>query len=210
MKSFLRSFCLCCIVLTGFSALAADVQGKWLVYRPVVYQENHDPSMVWLQDKTQLEVRYGKVSFEEVDAWKPGRKLAFAYRPDIGPVLLDLQTGHTLPVVSGWSKHPLDEYLEKLDAVGGSTEEMVTAQTNAAALWKAEMSRAYNDLKRRSKPAQVRRLETAQSRWEQFKEAELAFLNSLNDEDVGTIGTVTAAGRVAGLYRERALALAER
>lgn len=166
--------------------------------------------MVWLKDKTQLEVRYDKVTFEEVDAWKPGRKLAFAYRSDTGPVLLDLQTGHALPVVSGWSTHPLDEYLEKQEALGGSTAEMITAQVDASALWKQEMMRALADLKGRCKPAQAKRLETAQSRWEQFKEAELAFLHSLNDEDAGTIGTVTAAGRAAALYRERALALAER
>jgi len=42
--------------------LAADAKGKWLVYHPVTYQENHDPSMIWLQDKTQLEVRFGKGS----------------------------------------------------------------------------------------------------------------------------------------------------
>lgn len=79
MMSFLRSFYLCFYVLAGVS-LAADAKSKWLVYRPVAYQESHDPSMIWLQDKTQLEVRFGEVSFEEVDAWKPGRKLAFAYR----------------------------------------------------------------------------------------------------------------------------------
>ncbi len=152
----------------------------------------------------------GKVSFEEVNAWKPGRKLAFAYRSDTGPVLLDLQTGHTLPVVSGWSKHPLDEYLEKLDAIRKSAAEMVTAQTDTAALWKKEMTRAYNDLKSRSKPTQTKRLETAQSRWEQFKEAEVAFLRSLNDEDAGTIGTVVAASRVTELYRRRAFELAGR
>ena len=84
-----------------------------------------------------------------MDAWKPGRKLAFAYRSETGPVLLDLQTGHTLPVVSGWSKHPLDEYLEKLDAIRESTAEMVTMQADAAALWKKEMTRAYNDLPKR-------------------------------------------------------------
>jgi uncharacterized protein YecT (DUF1311 family) len=210
MKSFLRSFCLCCFVLASCAALAADTKGKWLVYRPVVYQENHDPSMVWLRDKTRLEVRYGKVTFEEVDAWKPGRKLAFAYRSDTGPVLLDVQTGNTLPVVSGWSKHPLDEYLEKLDPLKGSTAEMVEAQGDAASLWKAEMTRAYQDLKSRSKPAQAKLLDAAQSRWEQFKTAELKFLHSLDDEDAGTIGTVIAASRVAALYRERALALAER
>ncbi len=209
MMSFLRSFYLCFYVLAGVS-LAADAKGKWLVYHPVTYQENHDPSMIWLQDKTQLEVRFGKVSFEEVDAWKPGRKLAFAYRSETGPVLLDLQTGHTLPVVSGWSKHPLDEYLEKLDAIRESTAEMVTAQTDTAALWKKEMTRAYNDLKSRSKPTQTKRLETAQSRWEQFKEAEVAFLRSLNNEDAGTIGTVVAASRVTELYRRRALELAGR
>jgi uncharacterized protein YecT (DUF1311 family) len=210
MKSSLRFLSFCCYILAGVSGLAADAKGKWLVYRPVAYQESHDPSMIWLQDKTQLEVRFGQVSYEEVDRWKPGRKLAFAYRSDTGPVLLDLQTGHTLPVVSGWSKHPLDEYLEKLDALEGNTAEMVTAQADAAALWKKEMTRAYNDLKSRSKPSQAKQLETAQSRWEQFKEAELAFLRSLNDEDAGTIGTVVAASRVTELYRRRALELADR
>lgn len=71
MNSFLRSIGLCCFVLAGCAALAADTKGKWLVYHPVIYQENHDPSIVWLREKTRLEVRYGTVTFAEVDAWKP-------------------------------------------------------------------------------------------------------------------------------------------
>ncbi len=96
---------------------------------------------------------------------------------------MELLTGSrvALPLVPFNQKHPLDEYLEKLEAIRGSTAEMVTAETDAAALWKKEMMRAYNDLKSRSKPTQVKRLEAAQTRWEQFKEAELAFLGSLND-----------------------------
>lgn len=182
---------------------------NWLHYEPVAFQEYHDPSRVWLQDQRQLEVRYGQVSFAEVEAWQPGRKLSFAYRSETGAVLLDLQTGRTLTVVSGWQQHPLDTYLEQAGQSDQSTAGLVLNGELAAALWKLELQRAYRDRLRRLKPAQAKLLAQAQAQWEQFKAAEVKFGHSLNAEDAGTIGSVTAVERVADLYRQRALSLAE-
>lgn len=190
---------------------AAAPAGKWLHYRPVVYQENHDPSMVFLKGGIEFEVRYGKVSLGEVETWKPGRKLAFAYRSDTGPVLVDIATGHLLPVVSGWKEHPLDEYLtlQTQAALKGSTVTIVQSEETAAELWKKEMTRTYEDLKVRLAPRQRKLLEQAQQQWQRFKEMEVQLLQSL-DDDAGTIGPAIYGQRVSVLYRNRALELLQR
>ena len=53
--------------------LGAELARARLYYQPVVYRENHDPSMVFMQGGQDYEVRYGKVSLEEVEGWKSGK-----------------------------------------------------------------------------------------------------------------------------------------
>jgi len=199
------------LLATSLTLQAGEPSGKWLRYLPVVYQENHDPSMVLLKGGIEYEVRYGEVPLEELEDWKPGRKLAFAYRSDTGPVLLDIATGHLLPVVSGWRKHPLDEYVDlqlKKAYKEGSTTTIVMCERDSAELWKKEMTRAYEDLKSRLPQQQCKLLEQAQQAWQRFKKREVELLNSLNDE--GTMAPAHFNGQVRVLYENRALELHEK
>ncbi len=207
MNLALQLITACLLVLGGLTAGGAEPKPKWLISKPVVYAENHDPSMVWLKDGTQLEVRFGVVSWETVASWKAGRRLNFAYSSTMGPVLVDELTGRTLPVVSGWKKHPLEEYLDGLNGRDGSTTDMVQALNVAHDLWKKELQRVYSELRSRVTAKQRERLIEAQARWEHFKNCEIEFLRSLDDENAGTIGRVIAGDRVVGMVRERALTL---
>lgn len=191
-------------VLTGWGA---DSASKWLISRPAVYAENHDPGMIWLRDGSKLEVRFTEIPWEVVNTWKPGRPLAIAYSSATGPVLVDVQTGRALPVVSGWKTHPLDEYLAGRPGKEGSTLEMVEALSHEHQLWRKEMERAYASLRRRLDEKQKEKLVEAQARWEHWARTEIELIGALDDENAGTIGRVIAGGRVVRLVRERALAL---
>ena len=198
------------LLATALTLQAGEASRKWLRYVPVVYQENHDPSMVFLKGGIRYAVRYGVVPLEELDDWKPGRKLAFAYRSDTGPVLLDTATGHCLPVVSGWKKHPLDEYVDLQLEKGykGCMATIVEFEMNAADLWKQEMKRAYEDLESRLPERQQKLLAQAQQAWQRFKQREIELLSSLNDE--GTMAPAIINQQIRVLYRNRALELHEK
>ena len=62
------------LLATSLTLRAGEASGKWLCYLPVVYQENHDPSMVFLKGGIEYELRYGEVPREELEDWKPGRR----------------------------------------------------------------------------------------------------------------------------------------
>jgi uncharacterized protein YecT (DUF1311 family) len=195
------------LLLAGLAGRGADPAPKWLISRPVVYAENHDPGMIWLRDGSKLEVRFTEIPWEIVDSWKPGRPLALAYSSATGAVLVDVQTGRALPVVSGWKTHPLDEYLAGRPGREGSTLEMVEALSKEHQLWRREMERVYASLRRRLDEKQKEKLVEAQARWEHWAKTEIELIGALDDANSGTIGRVIAGSRVVSLVRERALAL---
>lgn len=133
--------------------------------------------------------------------------LVLAYSRETGPVLVDMATGRLLPVRSGWQRHPLDVYLDDREGREGSTADMVQWASEAAALWRQEMSRIHRFLLARASPAVRERLIDAQARWEKFEEAERAWIMAIDQEEQGTIGRIIAAGRRLALVRERALHL---
>jgi uncharacterized protein YecT (DUF1311 family) len=196
-------------ILAGSASFAAEpARRQWLWYDSVVYQENHDPGVIVLQDRRRITVRYDvDLAWKDVDAWKPGRRLAFAFDAATGPVLVDVATGRLMPVVSGWKVHPLDAYLDRRPGKEGSTLDMVEWSAEAERMWKAEMTRIHRVLVARATPAVKARLEAAQQRWEKYREAEAALITAIDTETEGTIGRVIAAGRHLALVRNRALHL---
>ena len=180
---------------------------KWLHASPVVLEGNHDPSLIFLKDGRQLEVLYGRtITWEEVNQWRPGRKLTLSYSTLTGPVLLDNHSKRHLPVVGGWGIHPLDSHVDELlaEAVKGPNVPMINTALDVSGLWKAEVERIESELKRRLRGKHRAAFDKAQQAWRQFKAAELSLVHAFNDENAGSHGGFVAAERILTINRDRA------
>ncbi len=68
------------IVLIGVEIPSVALGGdKWEWSENIKYQENHDPSQVWLADGRKLSVDYGPIPWEVVDLWPRSKDLILGY-----------------------------------------------------------------------------------------------------------------------------------
>ena len=83
MKKYYMNYRILFLIPFLTSTLACN-GSEWLYHKAMQYQENHDPSMVWLNTGEKIEVRYSNIKWKEVDTWKKGKQLFIAYRPETG------------------------------------------------------------------------------------------------------------------------------
>ncbi len=151
------------LLLALVSSTVPGDDEDWLYREPVRYAENHDPSMVWLEDGAQLQVRYGRIPWKEVEAWPAGKELFVAYQPKTGAVLQDPTSGRHIPVIAGLETHPIDTLLERDVAKNSSTLGMVSAIGDATARWDHELNRSYREVQRISASSGLPRLRATPS-----------------------------------------------
>lgn len=100
------------IALVIFPCLAF-AHATWNWTKPVHYKEQHDPSVIWLQENLHLRVDFSKdISFEEVEKWPKGKALLHVFKQGDGFKLLDPANGKSLAVFSGLPSHPIEQLLE--------------------------------------------------------------------------------------------------
>jgi hypothetical protein len=149
----------------------------WIFAQEVAYNENHDPSMIWLADGRELKVIYdGQLTWEVVELWTPGRKMTLAYSAAKGCVLIDVATGHQLPVIAGWhDDHPLDLLLKEDLSSADTTVDMVDAYVGSGDRWEIEIRRLYALLLEMPiVPTETKEaLRAEQTAWETFRAAHL-------------------------------------
>ncbi len=189
--------------------LACAVEGRcadtWLYQQPVVYSENHDPSMVYLEDGSQLEVQYGpEIGWEDAEKWTKGKKLSIAYNLEKGAILLDISTGKSIPILSGLEKHPLDILKSKRMEKNISTMDMVDTLIAFTDLWEKEMNRVLNALMTTVDMDGKRTIQDSQEAWKKFRDAEVKMLIKIHNEREGTIQSIVIAARIQGITRDRA------
>lgn len=208
-SKYLLSWVIAGLLAAPWTIGCRAAEPKWLHSIPVVFKDNHDPSLILLQDGQVFEVLYDIISLEEVNAWREGRKLSLSYSSRTGPVLLDYTTGKWIPLKGGWRRHPLDAYADKLMevAIRGTNAKMIAAATKTINLWKVELERLETELKRRLRGKHRAAFEKSQQAWREFKAAEISLVNALNDEHAGTQGSVDAGNRISSIHRDRALML---
>ncbi len=186
------------------SALAAE---KWDYQQEVSYQEYHDPLMVWLSDGRKLAVSLGTIKFEEIDAWKRGRKLSLVYQSGAGVALLDIQSGKKLPVLSGWQKHPIEHLQNLCIDKNPSTLGMVDCTQLASKRWDAELNFAYGKLQKQLSADGKESLKLAQRQWLKFRDEQTKAIQAIYRERDGTIWQTVAAQSLLELNKEQALRL---
>jgi uncharacterized protein YecT (DUF1311 family) len=180
----------------------------WSWSQPVQYQENHDPSMIWLSDGRKLTVEYKAVPWNEVDRWPRGKALLLIYDSNSGPYLFDRQIKKALPILDGLDKHPIDIALDDCLRKDETTAGRVGCYGRAEARWDAEVERAYQKLLSSLDPARQAGVREAQQSWVTFRDAQIAAIYAVNGPRDGTIWKVTGARQAARIAREQAQRLA--
>lgn len=206
-----------CLLLVGLSttirgAARPPAPLEWIYSEPVIYQENHDPSTVWLKDGRRLHVVYVEITWEQVEQWKPGRKLDLAYSTVRGPVLIDTQTRKQLPILDGLEKtHPLDKLLDRDLAHAMDTASMVGAYEDSYRHWNAEIDRLYQQvLESPYVPAEAKaEIKKTHAAWQSFSQQHLIAAGRIWLLPEGTMWFVRASEHSHGLARDYALRFSE-
>lgn len=213
------------LLLLGSMSSASEVE--WLYKEDVHYQENHDPSRIFLIDGRILSMTYNNISLQEMENWKKGKLLHIAYRIETGRVLLDPQSGKYIPIHWGLKEHPLDIlYSEELEKVHNNAN-FSTLESRFADLWEQDMNRSYcdllelyktiavnvNDEDRKSFKEEPQKLIDAQKEWVEFYEMQKTAINNFSvilyrAGIVGKLQLMAGSSMVAQLIRERANYLA--
>ena len=189
-----------------------DLSSEWIYSEPVTYKENHDPSMIWLQDGRELQVCYGKISWQEVEKWPVGRKLTLAYSERQGCVLIDGETLAQFPVIRGWGHHhPLDLLLKRNLELAVTTMDIVEAYDTSIAHWQAEIERFYRQyLNSEQLPSKAKEaIRSEQDLWARFREGHIRATGELYSVPSGTMWTIKGSEHCHALIRGQAVLLQE-
>lgn len=110
---------------------------EWAGYR--------DPGIYSLKSDQEMTLDLNGLSWEEVREWKPGKKLFLCYDETNGATLLEPITGRRLSILMMYGKdgsfsHPIDEYLESLNAY--TTYDMMSVSYEGTHLLRLEIDRS--------------------------------------------------------------------
>lgn len=184
-----------------------DRAAEWIYAEPVTYRENHDPFDIYLTDGRDLRVSYGTVTWQEVQGWKPGRKLTLAYSAMIGCALVDSETLAQLPVIGGWdNRHPLDLLLRQNLELACTTVDIVEAYDASVEHWQAETDRLYRLYLESGKvPADAKdAIRTEHATWEMFREAHALALDRFYSVPDGTMWEIKCNEEYHAFIRDQA------
>ena len=190
--------------LTAPEVLSAE----WKYTERVVYQANHDPSMIALKDGRELMVHFRELSWEDIDKdWRPGRKLTLAYSERLGCVLIDDESRTQLSVISGWGRlHPLDILLNRNLELTRSTMDMVEAYGESIRHWEAEVDRLYVLFQESGKLtlAQKKSLGAERSAWNKYRSAHSSFTGGLIQRTSGTMWNIKSMEYALAVVKSQA------
>lgn len=184
-------------------AASAQAQTKWDWSQSVTYEENHDPGAIWLTDGRKLKVEYTDISWKTVSGWAKGHPLLLAYQPETGAVLVDTESGKSIPVLRGMEKHPIEILTKACAQKEPTTRGMVECYGQGTQRWDREMNRAYAALLGTLDGAQKKAVTRSQRQWVKFRDAQFDAISAVNNRQ-GTIWNIIAAEQGMQLVREQA------
>lgn len=194
-----RSFLLT-LLLLPVTVYAAPPQ--WEFSEDVAYKDNHDPSLIFLEDGREVQVNYTDIKWEEVDKWSAGKKLVLGYAGDKGAVLYDPVLSKFIPIVNGLEKHPIDVLLDKCMEKDDSTFGMVECYGAASTRWDKELNRSYASLTKELSAKGKELFKESQRAWMKFREAQNAANGALR-ENGGTIWSIIIAQQAMNLVKDQ-------
>ena len=113
-----------------------SVEVEWAGY--------HDPGVYSLKSGQEMTLNLNGLKWDEVSEWKPGKKLFLCYDEANGATLLEPVTGRRLTILMMYGKdggfeHPIDDYLESLNAY--TTYDMMSVCYEGTRLLRVEIDR---------------------------------------------------------------------
>ena len=181
----------------------AHAETKWDWSQSVNYQENHDPSVIWLTDGRKLHVNYTAIPWKTVSGWSKGRSLLLAYQPESGLVLMDPESGKAIPVFNGMGKHPIELLTEKCVQENQTTQGMVVCYGKGRDRWTQELDRSYKALLATLDDAQKKAVTESQQQWLKFRDAQVDAIYAVNNKQ-GTIWRIVSVQQALQVVREQA------
>jgi uncharacterized protein YecT (DUF1311 family) len=170
----------------------------------------HEPSWVKLKDGQNLHVslrNVGGLTKPDVEKWFDGGRLLVIYSAEEGAGLLDPETLKSAPILDGLKEHPIDVMAHKcMQSEAKTTQEMVGCYSKGLAMWDKELNRYYKQLMEELSPEQKQAVQAAQRDWLQYRDAEYAALNAVDNE--GTMSRISRASEAMTLTKEQAERLA--
>ena len=198
-------------MLFALAAPLRSLAATNLIYEGVVYHDTHDPNQLVLKDGRTFCVKYGELTWEEVNQWTADdHRLILSYSEDQSAALVDTVTNSRLPIVE-WpdGEHPIDLLLSRDLKAEMTTPGIADAYARAANLWAKEIKRAYAILQASSTFDKngKRALKEASRAWEQFLTKHLEGIHTVFRAQEGTMWNIRAAEYRYRLIREQATVL---
>ena len=189
------------LLLLSLAALAAPPPYE----QPVQYADQHDPSVISLEDGRRLQVRYDGLSFDAVDAWSAGRPLVLTYFADRGMTLLDPASGAKLTVhtVDG-GPHQLDVWTDACMDNAMSTLSMHDCLKQGILNWSVEVDRLWAALATAAPGTQA-----AQATWIAHRDAEFDAISTTYGAMQGSMWGISAGQARLRVVRDQALRLSQ-
>ncbi len=164
--------------------------------------------MIWLADGRELGVVFRKdIGFEQVNAWKAGRKLALVWASGRGLALLDPASNKAMPVLSGWGRHPFEIMNDRCQDKDSSTMGIVACIGEEGRRWDSELNLAYKRLLAQIDAPSRSALQQSQREWLRFRDAQITALQRIYSKREGTIQNIEAAVQNIAITRNQALYL---
>ncbi len=180
---------------------------NWDFTQEVAYQENHDPSVIWLVDGTKITVQYIQIQWEEVSKWPKGKKLAISYNPQAGAVLLDPKSGKFIPIMQGLAKHPIEMMMESCLSRNVTTVDISDCYLKARESWDRELNRVYALNQARLKDTAKKELKATQQEWIKFRNSAEKTIQAVYAEREGSIWGNITSEKIMEITKEQAVRL---
>ena len=194
------------LVLNAFNI---NAQEKWLWQEEVVFKDSHDPLIIELVGKKDMEYQNSD-SHEIVSLWKKGKKLLLVYNTEKGINLLDKKTNTLISIATMYGKHPIDALLEynlSLDK-NRYTMGITSCYDEASGYWDLYLNKTYKEFMKILPETEREDLRYLQRKWIIFRDAQSKILyKSYWGENSGTISNIEVASSKKDVVRNQALAL---
>lgn len=183
-------------------ASAAHAQDAWAFEETVVYKANHDPGMVHLEGGAKLQILFDGIAFEELDRWKPGKRVKVVFSKSKGALLYDPDAKKGATIVGGLAQHPIDKLMDACLAKAVSTLDIAGCYGDARERWDALLNVNYQQLMKALDETKKADVKAAQLAWIKFRDAQVKAFGQVIDQ--GSISQIQNAQLGMQVTKEQA------
>ena len=165
-------------------------QENWIWKMDVIFQADHDPSVIDLRDNGRLKYKDSS-GFDKLQSWGTGQNCFFVYNSKRGLNLINRKNNDTVHI-SMWydHPHPIDLMCDTCSEENGSITGIAVCLGDAAHLWKLEMNRVCNEIEKCLSKSEQKSLQRTLLKWIEYKDSQMDFIDLLYNKSRGSIGRI--------------------